>query len=370
MPALRRPARRGGDYERLEFLGDRVLGLVVAELLLARFPGEPRASWRGASPRWSARETLAEVAARDRARPPSRLSRGEAARPAARDNAQRCSPTPRGGDRGALSRWRAPAAARLHRAATGSALIEADLRAAARSQDRAAGMGAGPRPAAAGLRDGRDRGAGARAAFTVSVARRGLRAGERRAAAQARGRAAAAAGALLLPRDGVAGAGAERRRQAEPGAAPPLRLRRADRRAQCRQVDAGQPAGRRQGLDRHAQGADDARAACAASPSHGAAQIVFVDTPGIFAPQAAARPRDGRRPPGAAPRTPTSSLLLVDAAARHRRATPRRILDRAAPTSRAPRCSALNKIDLIQPRAAAGARRRAQRAGVVRRAPS
>jgi len=29
-----------GDYERLEFLGDRVLGLVVAELLLEKFPDE------------------------------------------------------------------------------------------------------------------------------------------------------------------------------------------------------------------------------------------------------------------------------------------------------------------------------------------
>ena len=28
------------SYERLEFLGDRVLGLVVAELLWRRFPGE------------------------------------------------------------------------------------------------------------------------------------------------------------------------------------------------------------------------------------------------------------------------------------------------------------------------------------------
>ena len=33
----------GGDesYERLEFLGDRVLGLVVAEILYTKFPNEP-----------------------------------------------------------------------------------------------------------------------------------------------------------------------------------------------------------------------------------------------------------------------------------------------------------------------------------------
>ncbi len=29
------------DYERLEFLGDRVLGLVIADVLLKRFPSEP-----------------------------------------------------------------------------------------------------------------------------------------------------------------------------------------------------------------------------------------------------------------------------------------------------------------------------------------
>ena len=33
--------RTGSDYERLEFLGDRVLGLVVADLLFHAFPGAP-----------------------------------------------------------------------------------------------------------------------------------------------------------------------------------------------------------------------------------------------------------------------------------------------------------------------------------------
>jgi len=37
-----KPARKGnrGHYERLEFLGDRVLGLIVADLLFERFPRE------------------------------------------------------------------------------------------------------------------------------------------------------------------------------------------------------------------------------------------------------------------------------------------------------------------------------------------
>lgn len=34
-------AAAGYNYERLEFLGDRVLGLVIAELLYTRFPAEP-----------------------------------------------------------------------------------------------------------------------------------------------------------------------------------------------------------------------------------------------------------------------------------------------------------------------------------------
>jgi ribonuclease-3 len=54
--------RRRADNERLEFLGDRVLGLAVADLLYRRFPHEPEG---GLSKRHAAlvrRETLAEVA--------------------------------------------------------------------------------------------------------------------------------------------------------------------------------------------------------------------------------------------------------------------------------------------------------------------
>ncbi len=55
--------RRRADNERLEFLGDRVLGLAVADLLYHRFADEPEG---GLSQRFTAlvrRETLAEVAA-------------------------------------------------------------------------------------------------------------------------------------------------------------------------------------------------------------------------------------------------------------------------------------------------------------------
>lgn len=53
---------RGGDYERLEFLGDRVLGLVVAEKLFARFPEEAEGLLARRLAKLVAKETLAAVA--------------------------------------------------------------------------------------------------------------------------------------------------------------------------------------------------------------------------------------------------------------------------------------------------------------------
>src|SRR3546814_2737280 len=53
---------RGGDYERLEFLGDRVLGLAVAEMLFERFPQEPEGLLARRLAKLVAKETLASVA--------------------------------------------------------------------------------------------------------------------------------------------------------------------------------------------------------------------------------------------------------------------------------------------------------------------
>ena len=53
-------ARRG--YERLEFLGDRVLGLVIAELLFRRFPDEAEGELTRRQTHLVRREALAEVA--------------------------------------------------------------------------------------------------------------------------------------------------------------------------------------------------------------------------------------------------------------------------------------------------------------------
>jgi ribonuclease III len=54
------PARRG--YDRLEFLGDRVLGLVVADLLWRRFESEPEGLLTRRHTHLVRRETLARVA--------------------------------------------------------------------------------------------------------------------------------------------------------------------------------------------------------------------------------------------------------------------------------------------------------------------
>lgn len=48
-------------YERLEFLGDRVLGLVVASWLYQRFPGEPEGKLSRRYNALVARETCAEI---------------------------------------------------------------------------------------------------------------------------------------------------------------------------------------------------------------------------------------------------------------------------------------------------------------------
>ncbi len=71
--------RRRADNERLEFLGDRVLGLAVADLLYHRFADEPEG---GLSKRHAAlvrRETLAEIAAEWRLASLLRMAPGERA---------------------------------------------------------------------------------------------------------------------------------------------------------------------------------------------------------------------------------------------------------------------------------------------------
>ncbi len=59
--ALTHGSHSGDTYERLEFLGDRVLGLVVAHWLYERFPTEPEGKMSRRYNALVARETCAEV---------------------------------------------------------------------------------------------------------------------------------------------------------------------------------------------------------------------------------------------------------------------------------------------------------------------
>lgn len=57
-----RGPRKATPYERLEFLGDRVLGLVVADMLFNRFPTEPEGALARRHAALVRREALARVA--------------------------------------------------------------------------------------------------------------------------------------------------------------------------------------------------------------------------------------------------------------------------------------------------------------------
>ncbi len=70
-------ARGRGTYERLEFLGDRVLALVIADMLYETFPGEEEGSLAKRLVDLVRRETLAEIAGDIGLGSHIRLGRGE-----------------------------------------------------------------------------------------------------------------------------------------------------------------------------------------------------------------------------------------------------------------------------------------------------
>jgi ribonuclease-3 len=59
--ALTHSSAHGSNYERLEFLGDRVLGLLIAHWLYQRFPGEPEGKLSRRFNALVARETCGEI---------------------------------------------------------------------------------------------------------------------------------------------------------------------------------------------------------------------------------------------------------------------------------------------------------------------
>src|SRR5258707_668589 len=84
----RRRARRAGlpqNYERLEFLGDRVLGLIVADLLWHRFEREPEGPLTHRHAQLVRRDTLAAIASEIGIDRHVQLSPAEAAAGAARE---------------------------------------------------------------------------------------------------------------------------------------------------------------------------------------------------------------------------------------------------------------------------------------------
>jgi ribonuclease III len=69
--------RKGEHFERLEFLGDRVVGLAVADLLLARFPRESEGDLARRHANLVSRSTLAELAEQIALGAQLHLTRGE-----------------------------------------------------------------------------------------------------------------------------------------------------------------------------------------------------------------------------------------------------------------------------------------------------
>lgn len=72
------PAATGASYQRLEFLGDRVLGLVVSEMLYASFPEASEGELSRRLSELVRRETCAEVATVWDVAPHLKLGAGEA----------------------------------------------------------------------------------------------------------------------------------------------------------------------------------------------------------------------------------------------------------------------------------------------------
>jgi ribonuclease-3 len=72
-----RTRKQGDHFERLEFLGDRVVGLAVADLLLARFPRESEGDLARRHAALVSRGTLAELAERIELGTQLHLTRGE-----------------------------------------------------------------------------------------------------------------------------------------------------------------------------------------------------------------------------------------------------------------------------------------------------
>ena len=253
--SVRQASAKRRDNERLEFLGDRVLGLAVAELLSELYPAANEGELARLYNRLVRGGTCAEVARSLDLGPSLVLSESEASS-GGRDKetilADACEAL-----LGAIfleaGYDKAREVVRTHWGARleGSPGEAADAKSAL--QEWAQGQGLDLPQYVEVAREGPDHAP----RFTAEVRIKGKKPARGEGASKRAAEQAAAT--ALLAREGV-----EPAPMSDPRARRPrrdaLRLHRRHRRAQRRQVDARQRAGRRQGLDRQPQGADDAHA--------------------------------------------------------------------------------------------------------------
>ena len=168
--SLQRPRGRRGarSYQRLEFLGDRVLGLTVAHLLIERFPDDAEGALTRRHSALVRKESLAEVARRWVSGRWLRVAPSEAAigrRPAAHAAGRQL----RGADRGHLPRRRAARRRAPSSTDYWAPLIESVQSAPRDAKMAAAGVGDGARLAPPTYRIVETSGPAHAMTFTVEV---------------------------------------------------------------------------------------------------------------------------------------------------------------------------------------------------------
>ena len=184
--ALKSARKRGDSYQRLEFLGDHVLGLIVSDMLYRAFPNADEGELSKRLADLVRKESCADVAKSLGLLDDIKLG-AVGAGAGARLAQIRARRHLRSGDRRGVSRRRLWCGGAIRRAQLDRADAQAAA-AAARSQDRAAGMGAGQGPADAGLSRGRTHRAASRSAVPRRGGFAGTGAGRRRRRQQARRR--------------------------------------------------------------------------------------------------------------------------------------------------------------------------------------
>ena len=259
--------------ERLEFLGDRVLGLIVAERLHALYPDDAEGAL---ALKFNALVRRRDLRARLRGSRPCRpliLASSEAGS-GGRHKAAILGRRLRGGDRGALSGWRDGGGARALSSAIGRKRSGRSARDMRDAKTRAAGMGAVAQAGEPLRRSIRWWGATVPTTRRASWLKSASRAWRRKRGEGGSKREAEQDAAAKMLDESWIGAMTQRCGFAAIIGAP-----------ECRQVHAGQRAGRHPRSPSSRPRCRPRACRCAASRWRGETQIVFVDTPGIFRPR-------------------------------------------------------------------------------------